>query len=168
MRQGVLESQGEYILFMDADNSTKISELGHFLEAIRTCDIVIGSRALSGSQITVAQHPLKRMAGRAGNVLVRLLLGIALKDTQCGFKLFRKKAKVLFEMQVVEGWGFDFEILFLAHKGGFLIQERPVMWVNNFDSKVTSVDYVRSLGDLLRVRARYALRLYTKGAKIPV
>lgn len=152
VKTGMLASEGEYRLFMDADNSTNISELKHMIKEIQRCDIVVGSRALIQSQVIVSQNFLKKRLGRIGNRCIRFLLQLPLRDTQCGFKLFRASTKVLFEQQTLKRWGFDFELLFLAHKRGFRVHESPVVWVNNSQSKVRSTDYIRVLGDLMRVR----------------
>lgn len=160
VRAGVLESSGDLILFMDADNSTRITELDHFLEEIKAADMVIGSRALSASRMLVSQSALKRLVGRVGNKLIRTVLALPFEDTQCGFKLMRPKLKNIFRMQKIERWGFDFEILYLACRRGFKIYESPVTWVNNFDSKVSAWSYASVFFELVAVRVNYHLGKY--------
>lgn len=155
VRYGVLAAKGDLILFMDADNSTKIHELSHFLKEIKDYDIVIGSRALSGSHIQVHQNRFKRSLGRLGNRLIRMVLGVPFEDTQCGFKLFRVATRSIFEQQTIDRWGFDFELLYLAYHQGFRIYESPVRWENNFDSKVSPWSYPKTLLELLSIRIRH-------------
>jgi glycosyltransferase involved in cell wall biosynthesis len=155
VKHGMLAALGEVILFMDADNSTKITELDHCMKEIRDYDIVIGSRALADSRIQVSQNPLKRSLGRLGNLIIKSVLGVPFQDTQCGYKLFRRSVLVLFEQQTIDRWGFDFEILYLAHRQGFRIYESPVHWENNFDSKVSVFSYPRTLFELLMIRAKH-------------
>lgn len=162
VKTGVLASRGELILFMDADNSTNITELDHFLNEIGNYDIIIGSRALIDSQIRVRQNPLKVLGGRLGNLMIRLVLGLPFRDTQCGFKLFRRETIKVFRQQTIKRWGFDFELIFLASVRGFRILESPVQWVNNFDSKVSSLDYAKTLKDLLSIRLNYLLGKYNR------
>lgn len=160
VKRGVMESRGALILFMDADNSTHIRELDHFMSEIEQSDIVIGSRALPSSRVIVRQSRLKRSLGRLGNSIIRAILELPLRDTQCGFKLFHARAKELFEKQRIDRFGFDFEILFLAHKKGYRIFESPVVWVNNFDTKVTTFSYLATNVELIKVRLWYLLGKY--------
>ena len=161
VRQGVLRSTGELILFMDADNSTKINELDHFLEEIKGCDVVVGSRALKSSDVIVKQNALKQLLGRIGNRYIQVVLGLSIRDTQCGFKLYRSSVRSIFKIQKLDQFGFDFEVLFLAYKKSMRIYESPVRWVNNFDSSVTMRSYLRSLVDVMRIRIWYHLGHYS-------
>jgi len=102
VRRGVQEATGNLILFMDADNSTKIIELSHFMTEIRSCDIVIGSRALERSKVPVSQNPLKQALGKVGNKLIKVILGLDIDDTQCGFKLYSNKIKEVFARQKLD------------------------------------------------------------------
>lgn len=152
VKKGVSEATGDFILFMDADNSTKIAELDRFLKITEDGhDIVIGSRALSGSSV-LPQPWLKKIAGKLGNKAIQLLLLPGIKDTQCGFKLFTKKTLRIFNQQTLSGFGFDFEILWLAKKSGYTVAEAPVEWINHPRSTVKTSDYFKTLRDLLKVR----------------
>lgn len=161
VREGIFASIGDVVLFMDADNSTNISELDHFSNDIRHADIVIGSRALPESKIVVSQGRLKQATGRLGNALIKSVLNMPFKDTRCGFKMFRRSALYLFKKQKIERWGFDDEILFLAHQDGLKVVEAPVTWRNNFDSKVKPSDYIKSIFELIKIRLRYQLGKYS-------
>jgi len=155
VRTGVLASQGEWILFMDADNSTRIKELDEFTRNMNGADIIIGSRAIVGSKIDVKQPWIKSLFGRIGNVLIQMVLLPGIKDSRCGFKLYSNKVKDIFRAQKLNSWAFDDEILFLAMKKGMKIKELPVTWVNNFDTTVKPLDYLTTIFDLFRVRFNY-------------
>lgn len=152
VKAGVLASQGELILLTDTDLSTPIETLDLFLRLIKDRDIVIGSRALPGSIITQAQSWYKVWLGRLGNRAIRLLAAPGLHDTQCGFKLFTRRTRGLFEKQRLTGWGYDFEIMYLARRFGWRVLEAPVEWRNDAASKVRPLDYLATLKELLAVR----------------
>ncbi|RJQ34839.1 glycosyltransferase family 2 protein [Candidatus Parcubacteria bacterium] len=158
--KGVGKASGEWILFMDADSSTKIDELKKFLPYVDKYALIIGSRALSGSEVRVRQNIVKVFLGRAGNFLIRLLLAPSIHDTQCGFKFFDKKLKDLFAKLTIEDWGFDFELIYLARKNNFSIKEVPVIWVNNFDSKVKWYNYPKTLAQVFKVKINNLIGKY--------
>lgn len=139
VRRGVLESRGEVILFTDADLSAPIVEADKLLAALESqaADAAIGSRALDRALIGVRQ-PLRRdYAGRLFNLLVRLFTGLKIHDTQCGLKLFRSETtRRAFELQRVDRFGFDPEVLFLIQRFGGKIVEIPVRWNDNPATKV--------------------------------
>lgn len=139
VRRGVLEAQGEVVLFTDADLSAPIEEADKLLAALdsEAADAAIGSRALDRTLIGVRQPWRREYAGRFFNVLVRLFTGLQIHDTQCGLKLFRKDTtRRAFELQRVERFGFDPEVLFLIRHGGGKIVEVPVRWNDNPATKV--------------------------------
>lgn len=155
VREGFLkEAKGSYIMFMDADNATKISELDHFWPQISEgFEVVIGSRDVKGAKVVVPQVWYKELAGKLGNILIRIVAVPGIHDTQCGFKLFSKKAvEKIFPEQKLGGWGFDIEILALARRYGFKIKEESVMWYNAEGSKVSLSDYLKVFIDLFKVR----------------
>jgi glycosyltransferase involved in cell wall biosynthesis len=156
VRQGVLAASGKYVLFTDADLSAPIEELNKLLDvAVKEgADVVVGSRAVDRKYIEKHQSPLREFSGIAFNLMVRVLLGLRLSDTQCGFKLFhREKSRPVFEHQTTSGFGFDPELLFLAKRNGLTIRETPVRWSHAEGSKVRLLrDGVRMLIDLLRIR----------------
>jgi dolichyl-phosphate beta-glucosyltransferase len=155
VRTGMLAAQGEYLLFMDADNSTDISHLESFMAAIDQADIIIGSRKIAAAQVVVAQNWFKRTLGRLGNALIQMVLLPGIKDTQCGFKLYRSRCLDLFKAQQRFDFAFDFEILYLAQQRGMIIKELPVRWVNNFDTRVKPWSYVTTLIALFSVKYHY-------------
>jgi len=138
VRRGVMEASGDYILFTDADFSTDISEMDIFLgECERNHDIIIASRSLAGSVLDPPQSFFRRAIGTICRNMVSLLAVKGYKDTQCGFKLFRRKAaKEIFSHLKTDGFAFDVEVLVLAGKLGFSVKELPVRWRNAADSSV--------------------------------
>jgi dolichyl-phosphate beta-glucosyltransferase len=156
VKQGILESVGEYVLFMDADNSTHIDELDKILPVIKTgVDVVIGSRDMKDSKVEVRQARYKELLGDLGNWWIQILLVGGIQDTQCGFKVFSGHvARHIFSKVSMRGWSFDIEILALARSFGYKIKEMPVIWYNDDNSHVTLKDYLYVLRDTLIIRYR--------------
>lgn len=154
VRVGVMRARGAYILFSDADLATPIEELEPLLSAVRHGrPVAIGSRAARGAVLAVRQPWYRELAGRSLNLLVRRLAVPAVRDTQCGFKLFRRDAAHdLFARSVEDGFGFDVEVLHIAARRGFDVAEVPVAWRHREGSKVRIVrDSLRMLGTLRRI-----------------
>ncbi len=158
VRRGVLEARGELVLFTDADLSAPIEEANKLLAAIETgkADCAIGSRALNRRLIEVRQPFYREYSGRAFNYVVRAFTGLDLRDTQCGFKLFRRATtQAAFEHQRTKGFGFDPEVLFLIQRRGGKIVEVPVRWRDNPATKVRFLrDATRMFFDLVALRWR--------------
>ncbi len=155
VRRGVLSSSCSLVLLSDADLSTPIQEVEKFLALIEDgFDIVIGSRALQGSDIIKKQPWYRQSMGRLFNVLVRAFVFGGFHDTQCGFKLFTSdSAKKVFGKAKISGFAFDVEALLLAREMGYRIKEVPVKWMNSPQSSVRVIrDSLRMLLDLLRIR----------------
>lgn len=152
IRRGVLEATGEWILFMDADLSTAPEEFEKFVELMKNYDIVIGSRAVPGAELIVRQPLLRELAGRFFNKIIRMYLGLPFYDTQCGFKCFNKKTKILFERQKISGWVFDVELLYLAQKLRFKTKEVGITWVNYPSTTVKLKDFFSIFRDLRNVK----------------
>jgi glycosyltransferase involved in cell wall biosynthesis len=156
VRHGMLEACGEIALFTDADLSTPIEEADKLLATLREggYDAAIGSRALDRSLIEVHQSVIREQAGIFFNRLVRWIMGIEFSDTQCGFKAFRmERARIIFEQQRVEHFGFDPEILFLAKRMGLRVAEVPVRWSHDTATKVNvAADGIRMFLELLLIR----------------
>ncbi len=162
VRRGVLEAQGRYILFTDADLSAPIEEADRLLAALESsdADVVVGSRALDRSRIGVHQPWWREVGGIVFNRIVQLLTGLKLRDTQCGFKIFRAEpARKAFTAQRVVGFGFDPEILFLIQRRGGRILEMPVKWNNDPATKVRILrDSTRMFWELVMLRWRVGRR----------
>jgi glycosyltransferase involved in cell wall biosynthesis len=165
VRRGMIEARGRLALFTDADLSSPIEECERLLAAIGAGhDVAIGSRAIDRSLITVHQSRFREVAGIIFNRFVRVVTGLDIEDTQCGFKVFRlPECRVIFEQQRIEGFGFDPEILFLAHRHGLRIAEVPVSWAHDPSTKVHVYrDSLLMLRDLIRVRVNCLLGRYPK------
>lgn len=135
VKQGILNSQGSWILFTDADLSTPISELEKLLNYRGKFEVIIGSRYLKKDSIKVPQPFLRRAISRIGHTLISIILGLPFADTQCGFKLFSQKAaKDIFSRMTIERWGFDMEVLAIAKFLGYNIKEVAVAWYNDPNS----------------------------------
>ncbi len=156
VRHGMKEASGEWILFSDADLSAPIEELEKLFRAVEAsgADIAVGSRALDRKLIGVHQSWLRENAGRFFNLCMRIIVGLNLWDTQCGFKLFRRQAsQEIFPRQIIDGFGFDVEALFIGRLRGFKIVEVPVRWNHSDGTKVNMfADSAGMFLDLLRVR----------------
>jgi dolichyl-phosphate beta-glucosyltransferase len=152
VKTGMLNARGKLRLFTDCDLSTPISELPKFIEKAKLYDIVIGSRALKESVIQLKQPLYRRLLGVVANYSIRLILGLRLHDTQCGFKIFTEEACSLFRLQMLDGFGFDFELLYLATRKGYSVHELPVLWADSRTSNVRLADYFGTFLDLMRVR----------------
>ncbi|MBF0483150.1 MAG: glycosyltransferase family 2 protein [Candidatus Omnitrophica bacterium] len=141
VRKGMQESKYNQILFTDADMSTPITEVEKALILFdQGWDVVIGSRAMKESNIVKRQVWYRQAMGRIFNILVRLFFRTAIRDTQCGFKLFsQEKVKSILALQRIDRFCFDVELLFLLKKLGCKIVEMPVIWANREDSKVKVV-----------------------------
>src|SRR5579875_1946032 len=147
VRRGALEARAPYILFTDADRLLAAMESTE-------ADAAIGSRALKRELIGIHQPKFREWGGILFNWVVRLLTGLAIHDTQCGFKLFRRETtRRAFEFQTVFGFGFDPELLFLIRRSGGRILEIPVRWNNDPATKVRFLrDSSRMLLDLVKLR----------------
>lgn len=155
VRHGIELAGKEYVLFCDADLSTPLKEVLRFFDYFsQGYDIVIGSRAMLDSRLVVRQGFLRRSMGKTFNFLLQMLLFRGIKDTQCGFKCFKRaQAVALFARQTVFRFCFDAEILYIARKLGLRIKEAGVEWVNRPDSRVAMVrDSLNMFVDLIRIR----------------
>ena len=164
VRRGMREAQHEWVLFSDADLSAPIEELDKLLEASSTGghQVAIGSRALDRSLIGVHQPQHRELFGRVFNLWVRLLTGLNIADTQCGFKLFtRQAARQIAAKQQLERFGFDVEQLYLARKLGFTIAEVPVRWNNAAGSSVGWADGLAAFADVWKVKCNDWAKRYS-------
>jgi dolichyl-phosphate beta-glucosyltransferase len=154
VRAGILAAAEPYVLMSDADLSTPIEEVEKLASAIHHRDVAIGSRAARGADIQVHQPLHRELMGKTFNKLVQLLVTGGIRDTQCGFKLFRREvAQQIFSRTRVDRFAFDVEVIYLARKLGYRIEEVPVVWRNSPASTVDPVrDAARMFVDLLRIR----------------
>ncbi|MSQ23600.1 MAG: glycosyltransferase family 2 protein [Chloroflexi bacterium] len=137
VRAGMLAAFGKYLLEFDADASVPADQIPALLKELDAgADIAIGSREAAGAQ-RVGEPSHRHLMGRVFNLLVRWLALPGISDSQCGFKAFRRSAaQDLFQRQLIDGWGFDVEILYIARSRGYRIQEVPVVWYYGTSSKI--------------------------------
>jgi len=155
VRNGMLHAQGDVLLFTDADLSSPIYEADKLFAAIRDgADVAIGSRWLRAELQTERQPWHRQLYGRLFNLALRIVLGLKYRDTQCGFKAFtRAAAQTVFQLQTIERWGFDPEILFIAIKRGFWIIEVPVSWAHDERSRMSYLkDGMKMLEEIAVIR----------------
>ena len=155
VRNGMLNASGEFLLFSDADLSAPIEEAPKLFAAINAgADVAIGSRWLRPELQTQRQSLLRQCYGRAFNIALRVVLGLNIKDTQCGFKAFTRAAgQRIFPQQQIERWGFDPELLYLARKSKMKIAEIPVAWAHVEGTRISPLrDGLRMFGEVLKIR----------------
>ena len=143
-------------MFTDADLSAPMEETELLLAAIADgADVAIGSRWLDKTRQTIHQPLYRRFFGRCFNWVTRMVMGLPFKDTQCGFKAFKREAaQVIFRLQRIERWGFDPEILFIARKLGYDIREVPVTWGHDERSRMSYLkDGMKMLEEMAAIRA---------------
>jgi glycosyltransferase involved in cell wall biosynthesis len=165
VKEGMLAAIGRIRLFSDADNSTDISHFDKMLPLFKEgYDIVMASRHpkdAAGAQQVVPQARYKRIIGQLGNIIVQSVAVPGIWDTQCGFKAFRDyAAEKIFSAGVIEGWGFDIEMLALARALQYKVGIIPAYWINKPGSHVGLSAYVEVLLDAVRVRRRLSRSKY--------
>jgi len=168
VKRGLTEANGEIVLFSDADFSSPITEASKLLDPIAEgrADVAFGSRALNPELIGVHQPRMREIGGAVFNLLMRTITGLQFKDTQCGFKAFRRPAALpVFSVQRIERFGFDPEVLYIARKQGNRLIEVPVIWNHceggELQNKLNYVlDSINMFVDLIRIRLNDVLGRY--------
>ena len=163
VKTGMLLARGEYRFFADIDLSMPITEINHFLPPVlSSLDVAIASREIHGAA-RYNEPALRHITGRVFNSLVRWIALPGLNDTQCGFKCFRGEvAEKVFSRQTLTGWSFDAEVLAISRALGFSIQEVPINWYYNSNSRVHLIrDSFKMLMDLFRIRRNIRNGLYS-------
>ncbi|MFI5106252.1 MAG: dolichyl-phosphate beta-glucosyltransferase, partial [Terriglobales bacterium] len=175
VRNGMMNARGQVLLFTDADLSSPITEAAKLFAALAAgADVAIGSRWLDPS-LQFQRQSLKRQAlSRLYNFFLRVVLWFPYRDTQCGFKAFtRRAADMIFPLQRVTRWGFDPEILYLAHRLKLKVAEVPVAWGHDERSKIHPLrDGMRMGLDAMRVRwyamsGKYSIETEQSSARAP-
>ncbi len=139
VKYGIEQATGDYILFMDADLSTDLKALDLIYADQDNADMYIGSRHLKESVLAKKQGLVRRFVGRSCRVIVNTTFKFKFKDTQCGFKMIKSEfAKEMAKRQIINGFAFDVEYLFMARLNNLKIKEIPVIWENDEDSKVST------------------------------
>jgi glycosyltransferase involved in cell wall biosynthesis len=155
VRAGMLQALGEVVLFTDSDLSAPIEEAERLFAAIaQGADIAIGSRWLESGRQTHRQPLYRQFFGRCFNAVTRAVMGLRFADTQCGIKAFtRAAAQTVFQLQTIERWGFDPEILFIALKRGLRVVEVPVSWAHDDRSRISYLrDGLKMLEEIAIIR----------------
>ena len=160
IRLGVKEATGTIIGFADADNKVPIDEFDKFLPLLRgPANFVIGTRARGRATIEKPQPLYRQLGGRAFYFVMQSLIGLpGVADTQCGFKFFhRELAKAIFAIQEIDGYMFDVEIIALAVRMGATMEQVPIRWHDDADSRLDLVaGNIRNMKDIFRIRRRLA------------
>ncbi len=162
VQRGMLEATGEYRFLCDVDLSMPIEQVNRFLpQALGAVDVAIGSREVPGAK-RYDEPRYRHLIGRGFNTMVRWLVLPGLQDTQCGFKCFRGEvAERVFRLQAMQGMSFDAEVLFIARKMGYAVQEVAIDWYYNPDSRVRLLqDSAQMALDLLKIRVNDSRGLY--------
>jgi dolichyl-phosphate beta-glucosyltransferase len=158
IRHVFTESRGTLVLLTDADLSTPIEEIEKLLPAVQEegNGIAVGSRALDLSLLEVPQGWMRQSMGRSFNLVVRLLTGLSIRDTQCGFKLLKRDLFIpIFRATRVDRFSYDVEILYLARRRGIRAAEIPVIWRNSPQSRVSIIgDPLQMLWDVVKIVLR--------------
>ena len=155
VKHGMLEAQGEWTLYTDADLSAPIEELEKLWSAVDggRAQVAIGSRAVDRSLVGVHQPWPREFVGRCFNLGMRAVTGLPFRDTQCGFKLFESgAARKIFGRQQLDGFGFDVEVLYIAKALRYKALEVPVRWDNVEGTKVSLMLGMAAFLDPLKVR----------------
>jgi dolichyl-phosphate beta-glucosyltransferase len=162
VREGMLEAKGEYILFTDADNSTPIEQVDKLLKYKDEFQVIIGSRYIEGGKLAHSQGIVRKLGGRALNLVIRTLAVGGIKDTQCGFKLFEHAAaKEIFKRMIFERFSFDIEILAIARLFKYKIKEVGITWYDDPHSTVSPIkDGLKMMRDAWRVNRNLSKGTY--------
>lgn len=167
IKLGMLEANSDYTLFFDADISTPLSELSKFVPHIKKhLDVIVGTRKNGKSTVIVHQPKYREFLGKGFTLITQKVLNLDVTDFTCGFKAFSKNAKnEIFKLAQVQGWGYDAEIIFLATKNKFSMQEVPVIWANDERTKVVLYKAVpKSLYELAQIYFMHVLSPKIQGA----
>jgi dolichyl-phosphate beta-glucosyltransferase len=130
VRRGMLAARGEVLLFAAADGATPIEEESRLAAAIQEgADLAVGSRLLRSVAAQRRRDLCRGVAGTLFAAVARRLLGLSIRDTQCGFKIFRGEVgRRLFSLGTESRYLFDLELLALAQQLGYRIVEVPISW----------------------------------------
>lgn len=163
VKKAILASEGDYVLFMDADLSTDLHAFDKILPEIGKYDCFIASRHNKESNITEKQTLVRRLTSWGSRFIIRHMFHLqGIDDTQCGYKLFKTSiAKAMASHQIIDGFAFDVEYVYFLALNGFSIKEIPVKWANDADSSVNpvkaSINFYKSLLKIKKNKKSYIL-----------
>lgn len=156
IRDGFTEGKNELVMFLDADLAIPIEELGKFVAEIKNgSDIVIASRFVPGLKVLKPILWYRKFMERIFRLMRMLILNnFEIRDTQCGFKVFRREAIAkIFPLLTIDRFAFDAEVVFIAKKMGFKIKELPVTLQNPTESHIRLLrDPLNMILSLIRIR----------------
>lgn len=170
VKQGMLHSMGRYVLFADADGASEFADIERLLKSVQRSEqgakpaIALGSRAHMVNTEAVIKRSLLRNCLMYGFHTLVFMFGIrSVKDTQCGFKLFNRKAvDLIFPFLHTEGWIFDVEVLILAFNKSIVVEEIQISWHEVDGSKMAlAIDSLKMAKDLIIIRMAYVLGIYS-------
>ena len=164
VRTGMLAARGRLLLFADADGATPIDQEVKLSAAIQAgADVAVGSRLIAGEEVTRRRTRGRAVVGRLFAGLARRWLRVSVRDTQCGFKMFRREAgRSLFSLGRESGYLFDLELLVLARRLGYRVAEVPINWA---DVPGGHLSLARELGRILLGLWRLRRRLHEHGSR---
>ena len=155
VRAGMLAATGDLVVFADADMATPPDQLPPLLAALADHDVALGSRIQpDGSDMRTAQPTYRRLLGKVFHALAAIWVTGPVKDTQCGFKGFtRRAAQDLFARQRITSIVFDVELIYLARRRGYRVAVVPIRWFDKRGSRMrASIPLaVRVAWDLFRI-----------------
>jgi dolichyl-phosphate beta-glucosyltransferase len=163
VRAGLLAARNTVAAFFDADLSMPVTETPKLVEPIRSgqYDVVFGSRALDRRLIGTHQPWTREQSGRVFNFVMKRLTGLPFEDTQCGFKAFRMDVcRPVVEGALIDRFGFDVELLFVAHRAGLRMLEYPVRWDDVAGGSVSFRSGLQGFAELREVKRNAARGLY--------
>ncbi len=168
IRQGMRIASSDYNLFFDADMSTPLSELKKFMPFMdKNIPVLVGTRKNGKSTVVVHQPRMRELLGKGFTKITQISLNCWVTDFTCGFKAFSRKATLaIFSQSTINGWGYDAEILYLATKQGFSLQEIPVLWSNDERTKVKLYKAIpQTLSEIVTILYTHSLK--QKSATFP-
>lgn len=169
VKAGIMAATGRYVALADADFAMPAVEFARFTPALlERYPVVIGSREGPGAQ-RFNEPMYRHVMGRIFNKLTQVTLLPGIQDTQCGFKVLQRDvAQTLCQLQTIDGWGFDVELLVIARLNGYEIAEEPIPWTYMAGSRVNPIrDTVTMVRDILRIRRNRRQGLYALNAPAP-
>jgi len=169
LRQGMKAAHGDYALFFDADMSTPLSELKKFTPKMESgIDVIVGTRKNGKSTVIKHQPKLRETLGKGFTLLTRTALNIReVTDFTCGFKAFsRQSYSRIFAQSIINGWGYDAELLYLAVKQKYTMVEVPVHWSNDERTKVNlSKAIPQTLKEIATIKFHHGVKGFLSSTK---
>lgn len=162
VKQGILDATGDYVLFMDADLSTDLSAIDTLLPLLGKEKFIMGSRHHKNSKMPIKQPIKRRFIGWCCRKLVNAKFHFHYSDTQCGFKCIESSfAKKMVEKQIINGFAFDVEYLYIAKLNNVSTYEIPVIWSDDRGSTVSplksSIKFFKDMKIIKKNKDNYKL-----------